>query len=120
MLELAHDRCVAAAARSFGPDGTDQLRVLIYEADSQHDVRRCQRHGIQHDWRLDGVATHPIVNESPLQLDMSIWRPFGYPHGERGAPVDYEIVIDTRNATSFSSPKPMPSLAPTSTALCLV
>ena len=53
------------------------------------------------DW-TEGV-THPIVNESPLSLNLSIWRPYGYPRINVVRPSDREIVLDTRNEASFQA-----------------
>ena len=88
---------------AFGPDGTDQLRVIIYEADPTTTLNQLMGMGgnTMGDW-TEGV-THPIVNESPLSLDMGIWRPFGYPTVNVVRPSDYEIVLDTRNAQTFEA-----------------
>lgn len=88
---------------AFGPDGTDQLRVIIYEADPGTTLADLNGTGFNTtgDW-LTGV-THPIINESPITLPMSVWRPFGYPVVNIVRPSDYEIVLDTRNATSFQA-----------------
>ena len=45
--------------------------------------------------------TYPIVNESPLSLDMNIWAPLGFPTVNVIRPSDYEIVLDTYNLYSL-------------------
>lgn len=85
---------------AYGPDGTNQLRVIFYEADPTTDMNALQ--GISGstfgDWTY-GV-THPIVNESPLTLSMSVWAPFGTPTVNVVRPSDREIVLDTYNLFS--------------------
>ena len=88
---------------AFGPDGTDQLRVIVYEADPSTSLAALMGSGSNTlgDW-TEGV-THPIVNESPLSLNLSIWRPYGYPRINVVRPSDREIVLDTRNESSFQA-----------------
>ena len=88
---------------AFGPEGTDQLRVIVYEADPTTTLSALNgtAGNTLGDWTA-GV-THPIINESPITLPMSVWRPFGYPVVNIVRPSDYEIVLDTRNATSFQA-----------------
>jgi thiol-disulfide isomerase/thioredoxin len=86
---------------AYGPDGTNQLRVIFYEADGGTTMADLE--GItgstQGNW-LDGV-TYPIVNESPVTLNMNIWAPLGFPTVNVIRPSDYEIVLDTWNLLSF-------------------
>ena len=86
---------------AYGPDGTNQLRVIFYEADAATSLADVQGTGgnTQGDW-TDGV-TYPIVNESPVTLNMNIWAPFGYPTVNVIRPSDYEIVLDTYNLYSL-------------------
>ena len=46
-------------------------------------------------------TTYPIVNESPLQLDMGIWRPWGYPTINVVRPSDRAIVLNVGLISSF-------------------
>ena len=87
--------------QAYGPNGTDQLRVIFYEADPNTTIQDVQgmTSGSQGDW-TNGVS-YPIVNESPLQLDLSIWAPFGTPSVNVIRPSDYEIVLTTGNLPSL-------------------
>lgn len=62
-----------------GPEGTDQVRVMFYEGDAsttQNDLEG-NTTSSQGDW-ITG-ATYPIINETPLQLDLTIFSPEGFP-----------------------------------------
>ena len=86
---------------AYGPDGTNQLRVIFYEADGGTTMADLEGNtgSTQGNW-LDGV-TYPIVNESPVTLNMNIWAPLGFPTVNVIRPSDYEIVLDTWNLLSF-------------------
>ena len=86
---------------AYGPDGTNQLRVMFYEGDGSTTLDDIMGTGSATlgDW-TDGV-TYPIVNESPLSLDMNIWAPLGFPTVNVIRPSDYEIVLDTYNLYSL-------------------
>ena len=86
---------------AYGPDGTNQLRVIFYEADGGTTMADLEGNtgSTQGNW-LDGV-TYPIVNESPVTLNMNIWAPIGFPTVNVIRPSDYEIVLDTWNLYSF-------------------
>jgi len=73
--------------------------VIVYEADPTTTLSALNgtAGNTLGDWTA-GV-THPIINESPITLPMNVWRPFGYPVVNIVRPSDYEIVLDTRNAT---------------------
>ena len=88
---------------AYGPDGTNQLRVIFYEADATTTLADVQGTGSATlgDW-TDGV-TYPIINESPLTLDLNIWAPLGFPTVNVIRPSDYEIVLDTWNLLSFDA-----------------
>ena len=88
---------------AYGPDGTNQLRVIFYEADANTTLADVQGTGgnTQGDW-TEGV-TYPIINESPLSLDLNIWAPLGFPTVNVIRPSDYEIVLDTWNLLSFEA-----------------
>ena len=56
---------------AYGPDGTNQLRVIFYEGDPNTDDAALMGSGnTLGDWT---GHTYPIVNESPLTLDLNIW-----------------------------------------------
>ena len=81
--------------QAYGPNGTNQLRVIFYEGDAsptQADLEGTGPSTIG-NW-LEGV-TYPIINEAPLTLDLSIWAPLGFPTVNVIRPSDYEIVLDT-------------------------
>ena len=86
---------------AFGPDGTDQLRVIVYEADPGTSLADLNGTGGNTVGNWTAGVTHPIVNENPITLNMSIWRPFGYPRVNVVRPSDREIVLDTWNMSSF-------------------
>jgi thiol-disulfide isomerase/thioredoxin len=64
---------------TYGPDGTDQVVVIFYEADGTTTLADLQGTGTntQGDW-LTG-ASYPYINESPITLDGNIFWPLGYP-----------------------------------------
>ena len=86
---------------AFGPDGTNQLRVIFYESDDGTTMADLEGNtaGSEGNW-LEGV-TYPIVNENPITLDMAIWSPFGTPTVNVVRPSDREIVLDMWNLLSF-------------------
>lgn len=63
----------------FGPDGTDELVVLFYEGDATTNAQDLDGTdpSSQGDW-ITG-ANYPIINESPVQLNLSIYAPEGFP-----------------------------------------
>lgn len=81
----------------YGPDGTDQVRVIFYEGDSQTTMADLQGNtgASQGDW-ISGT-NYPIVNESPVTLNMNIWAPLGFPTVNVIRPEDKEIVEDLWN-----------------------
>lgn len=87
--------------QAYGPNGTNQLRVIFYEGDANTTLADLEgtTGGTMGDW-LDGT-TYPVINESPLSLDLGIWAPLGFPTVNIVRPGDYEIVADTWNITSF-------------------
>ena len=88
---------------AYGPNGTNQLRVIFYEADANTTMADIEglTSGSQGDW-TDGVS-YPIINESPLQLNLNVWAPLGFPTVNVIRPSDYEIVLDTWNLLSFQA-----------------
>ena len=86
---------------AYGPDGTNQLRVIFYEADGNTTMDDLEGNtgATQGDW-LDGI-TYPVINENPVTLNMDIWAPQGFPTVNVIRPSDYEIVLDTWNLLSF-------------------
>ncbi|MCH2199924.1 MAG: T9SS type A sorting domain-containing protein [Flavobacteriales bacterium] len=87
--------------QAYGPNGTNQLRVVYYEGDANTGMDAITGTGgnTLGDW-TDGI-TYPIVNESPLTLDLGIWAPLGFPTVNIVRPSDYEIVADTYDQWSF-------------------
>lgn len=65
----------------YGPDGTDQVRVIWYEADANTGVNDLNglTAGSLGDW-VTGVD-YPIINEFPVSLepDSDFYYPFGFP-----------------------------------------
>jgi hypothetical protein len=87
--------------QAYGPDGTNQLSVIFYEGDPNTTIADLEGAGVNTvgNW-LEGVP-YPVVNESPLTLDLNIWAPLGFPTVNVVRPSDYEIVLDTWNVLSF-------------------
>ena len=85
---------------AYGPDGTNQLRVIFYEGDANTTDADVMGTGASTlgDWT---GHSYPMVNESPLTLDLSIWAPEGFPTVSVVRPSDREIVLDTWNLLSF-------------------
>ena len=100
---LHQSGAMQALHESHGPDGTNQLRVIFYEADPNTDLNALQ--GISGstigDW-TEGV-TYPMVNESPLTLNMNVWAPFSTPVVNVVRPSDREIVLDLFNVFSVEA-----------------
>ena len=86
--------------QAYGPDGTNQLRVIFYEGDANTTDADVMGTGASTlgDWT---GHSYPMVNESPLTLDLSIWAPEGFPTVSVVRPSDREIVLDTWNLLSF-------------------
>jgi hypothetical protein len=86
----------------FGPNGSNQLRVIFYEGDPNTDLNALQGTGgnTTGDW-ITGT-TFPIVNESPLTLNLNIWAPDGFPTVNIVNPSDKVIVADTWNIFSLN------------------
>ena len=82
---------------NYGPPGSDQLRVLFYEADASTTLADLQGNtgSTQGDW-LTGTP-YPVVNEAPLTLQGSVWWPQGFPTVSLIRPSDKEIVEDMWN-----------------------
>jgi thiol-disulfide isomerase/thioredoxin len=64
---------------TYGPDGTNQVVVIFYEADANTTLADLEgtTAGTQGDW-LTG-ASYPYINETPLTLDGNIFWPLGFP-----------------------------------------
>ncbi len=78
----------------YGPDGTDEIRVIFYEADESTTIDDLNGTGsnTQGDW-VTGVS-YPIVNENPVTLPLNVYAPQGYPTINIIRPTDREIVAD--------------------------
>ncbi|MCH2228788.1 MAG: T9SS type A sorting domain-containing protein [Crocinitomicaceae bacterium] len=64
---------------TYGPNGTDQVRVLFYEADESTGLNALQGTGgsTQGDWLTD--VEYPVINEAPVTLSGAKYWPLGYP-----------------------------------------
>jgi len=87
---------------AYGPDGTNQIRVVFYEGDENTDDDDLNGTGSNTlgDWV--GDATYTIVNESTLQLEGDLYYPLGFPTISIIRPDDYEITHDLWNALEIS------------------
>lgn len=79
---------------TYGPTGTDQVRVIFYEADAT--TTAADLNGLtattQGDW-VTG-ATYPLINEAPLQLSGNVFWPLGFPTINVISPTDKKIKGD--------------------------
>jgi len=77
-----------------GPNGTNEIRVIFYEADATTTMADLEGTGndTQGDW-ITGT-NHPIVNESPLSLNGNVYWPLGFPTINVIRPNDREIIAD--------------------------
>ncbi len=78
----------------FGPNGTDEVVVLFYEADGS--TNSADLHGTgsstQGDW-VTGVP-YPIIDEAQPSLNQNIFAPLGYPTINVICPSDKKIKAD--------------------------
>lgn len=83
--------------KMFGPEGTDQIVVIFYEGDAStgEDALNGTGGATLGDW-VTGVS-YPIINESPLQLDLNLYAPYGFPTINLIRPSDKEIIEDMWN-----------------------
>jgi hypothetical protein len=78
----------------FGPTGTNQIVVLFYEGDAGTNMQDLDGTDAasQGDW-ITGTP-YPIVNETPLQLNLNIYAPLGFPTINVICPSDKKIKSD--------------------------
>ncbi len=88
---------------AYGPDGTDQIRVIFYEGDPATGDDDLNGNTAQTLGDLVGDATYPIVNENPVQLQQAVYFPLGFPTVSVIRPGDYEITHDVYQATDIST-----------------
>lgn len=83
--------------QTYGPDGSNQVRVVFYEGDSRTSLADLQGTGgnTLGNW-IDGVS-YPIVNESSISLDLDVYAPLGFPTVNIIRPSDKEIIADIWN-----------------------
>lgn len=79
---------------TYGPTGSNQVRVMFYEADASTTQADLEGTGgnTQGDW-ITGVD-YPIINETPLQLSGAKYWPLGFPTINVINPVTKEIEAD--------------------------
>ena len=79
---------------TYGPNGTDQVRVLFYEADAATTLADLQGTGgnTMGVW-LSG-SSYPFINESHITLSGSVYWPLGFPTINVIAPEDKKIKAD--------------------------
>lgn len=78
----------------YGPAGTNQVEILFYEGDAATDASDLNGTdgASQGDW-ITGTP-YPIINETPLQLSLSVFAPLGYPTINVICPSDKKIKED--------------------------
>jgi len=87
---------------TYGAAGSNQLRVVFYEADANTTLNDLNGNtgSSQGNWLLD--TPYPVVNESPLSLNLNIWAPDGFPTLNVIRPSDKKIMADTWNVLTLS------------------
>jgi hypothetical protein len=83
--------------QTYGAGGSNQLRVVFYEGDPNTTLNDLNgtTGSSQGNWLLD--TPYPVVNESPLSLNLNVWAPDGFPTLNVIRPSDKKIVADTWN-----------------------
>ncbi len=87
--------------QAYGPNGTNQLRVIFYEGDATTTSEDLAGTGSNTlgNW-MEGI-TYPIVDEAVLSLDLNIWAPEGFPTVSVIHPDTKEILADTYDQFSL-------------------
>lgn len=78
----------------YGPMGTNQIEIIFYEGDAATGEADLYGTGSSTlgDW-VTGVP-YPIINESPLTLNLNLYAPLGFPTISMIRPSDREITHD--------------------------
>lgn len=78
-----------------GPNGTDQIRVVLYEADAStgSDALNGTGGSTLGNWLADS-PTYPVVNEDPVQLSGNMFWPLGFPTINVICPAEKKIKSD--------------------------
>lgn len=81
----------------YGPNGTNKVVVLFYEGDANTLANALNGTGgsTLGNW-VSGV-TYPIINEAPIQLNLDVFAPEGYPTINVICPSDKKIKADLFN-----------------------
>lgn len=81
----------------YGPEGTDEIEIIFYEGDAGTTASDLNGTGTNTlgDW-VTGV-TYPIINESPISLNLDVYAPLGFPTISLIRPSDREITEDMWN-----------------------
>jgi len=69
---------------------------MFYEGDANTGQSDLEGGGSSLGNWLEGI-TYPVINESPLSLNLNIWAPLGFPTLNIIRPSDKQIVADTWN-----------------------
>ncbi len=87
---------------TYGAGGSNQLRVVFYEGDANTTLNDLNGNtgSSQGNWLLD--TPYPVVNESPLSLNLNIWAPDGFPTLNVIRPSDKKIMADTWNILTLN------------------
>jgi hypothetical protein len=64
---------------TYGPNGTNQIVALFYEADATTTLADLQGTGTNTNGNWLTAASYPFINEAPITLDGNIFWPNGYP-----------------------------------------
>jgi thiol-disulfide isomerase/thioredoxin len=78
----------------FGSAGSDKVKVLFYEGDATTGEDDMNGTGSNTSGNWTTGVTYPLINESPVQLDLGIYAPLGFPTINVICPSDKTIKAD--------------------------
>lgn len=89
--------------KKYGPTGTNKVAVLFYEGDAKTTAADLNgtTAATKGNW-VTGVP-YPIINESPIQLNLSIYAPLGFPTINVICPSDKKIKEDLFDAPDLAT-----------------
>jgi hypothetical protein len=96
----------------YGPTGTNKVKVLFYEGDAATGNNAMQGTGGNTLGNWTTGVTYPLINESPVQLDLNVYAPAGFPTISVICPSDKTIKADlfdswqgSNHATDYAAMK---------------
>ncbi|MBI1836237.1 MAG: T9SS type A sorting domain-containing protein [Flavobacteriia bacterium] len=82
----------------YGPTGTNKIRVLFYEGDASTGADDLNGTGPNTNGNWVTGVTYPVVNESPVTVNLNNYAPEGYPTINVICPSDKKIMADLFNS----------------------